>query len=134
MSETTPINSACPCGSGATLDACCGPAIQNRQPAPTAEALMRSRYSAYVLEHSEHLLRSWNPETRPSRVRFSPDQQWLGLRIVATDKGGMLDQTGVVEFIARYRDGSGQSSIHERSRFVRTDGAWTYVDGIHDPK
>ncbi len=122
----------CPCGRGATLGACCGRILAGDAPAATAEDLMRSRYSAYVLGDAAHLLASWAPETRPSRVRIDPAITWAGLE-VRSAAGGLLDATGTVEFVASFvRDGV-PTALHERSRFRRHDGRWVYVDGDHLP-
>ncbi len=89
---------------------------------------MRSRYAAFVLCDESYLLASWHPSTRPAAVPFEPAQKWLGLKIVAAhDTGSGLAE---VEFIARYRlGGASAARLHERSRFVREDGRWFYVDG-----
>ena len=92
---------------------------------------MRSRYSGFVEERAEYLLATWHPDTRPSRVRFDPQQRWLGLRVKATEAGGAGDATGIVEFVARYKiDGRGHR-LHELSRFAKHDGRWYYLDGKH---
>ena len=64
---------------------------------------MRSRYTAYVLAHREHLLRTWHPRTRPPTLDFDPAQQWLGLKIKGTEAGLAADSEGRVEFVARYK-------------------------------
>jgi len=114
---------ACPCGSGKPFISCCEPVILGAI-APTAEALMRSRYSAYVRGCWNYLHRSWHPDTRPSTV--SPTStNWLGLAIVrATEE--------MVEFIAGFRDGSKIMTLHEISRFAQVDGHWRYIDGACD--
>lgn len=93
---------------------------------------MRSRYSAYCERNADYLLHSWDPSTRPSRVRFDDEQFWRGLQIKATGAGGLLDKEGTVEFVASYMNKLGAGAIHELSRFVRHEGRWTYVDGIHN--
>lgn len=89
---------------------------------------MRSRYSAFVVQNEAYLLATWQPRTRPASVPFESGTKWLGLKIVATRD---IDaNTAEVEFIARYRVGGGSATrLHERSRFVREDGRWLYVDG-----
>lgn len=90
---------------------------------------MRSRYTAYVLGRTEHVLRTWHPRTRPDEVTSAP-LTWLGLEIVRTEGGTADDDTGVVEFVARYRDaGGGVETLHETSRFERRGGRWVYVEG-----
>jgi SEC-C motif-containing protein len=97
-------------------------------PAPDAQSLMRSRYSAFVLCNEPYLLATWHPSTRPQSVAFNKDQKWLGLTVVdASDTGELAAE---VEFIARSRVSSAAAvRHHERSRFVREDGRWLYVDG-----
>lgn len=118
----------CPCGSGDVLEVCCGPILAGRA-APTAERLMRSRYTAFALGQAEHLLRSWHPSTRPDRIDLDPDLRWLRLDVLAKVGGGPFETEGVVEFEAIHRDARGRGVLHERSRFVREDGHWLYVDG-----
>ncbi|GAA2222747.1 YchJ family protein [Streptomyces nogalater] len=115
----------CPCGLSASYDACCGRFHTGRAAAPTAELLMRSRYSAFVKGDTAYLLRTWHPGTRPGRLDLDPGTRWTGLRILDTVDGSAFHTTGVVEFRASYRGGA----LRERSRFERVDGAWVYVDG-----
>jgi len=87
---------------------------------------MRSRYTGYVLKLSEYLSRTWHSSTRPSSLDIADDQTpWQRLEIIATDKGGQNDAEGSVEFAAFFRGGQ----MHERSRFVKEDGRWFYLDG-----
>lgn len=126
----------CPCGrrdaAGRVLTyaRCCGLYLSDGAgtPAPDAEALMRSRYSAFVLERADYLLATWHASTRPSQVTFDPGVKWLGLEVKQHQP---IDATHAeVEFVARQRDKSGRAvRLHERSRFVREDGRWFYVDG-----
>jgi SEC-C motif-containing protein len=123
------IGEACPCGSGAVRGLCCGPYLDGDAIAPTAEALMRSRYSAFVEGRRDYLLRTWAEETRPETLALDPGQRWLGLSIRATSAGGAADDVGAVEFVARSRVGGRGQRLHERSRFRRVNGRWVYVDG-----
>lgn len=126
------VTSLCPCNSGRTYQQCCQPRHDNRQAADTAEALMRSRYSAYVLELWRYLYNSWDPQTRPTRKALSKTESsaWQNLEIVSTRKGTAIDEDGMVEFKASWRDSSGNTQIlHEQSRFRRIGGKWVYVDG-----
>lgn len=92
---------------------------------------MRSRYSAFVAQQADYLRATWHPDTRPSRVRFDPKQRWLGLRVKSTEAGGAGDDSGKVEFVARYKiDGRGHR-LHEISRFEKIDGRWYYLAGDH---
>ena len=120
---------ACPCDSGKALAACCGKIHSGESMAETAEALMRSRYSAFVVGNESYLLESWHPDFRPASVQLNPDQKWLGLKIKSTDAGGVDDTSGIVEFVARYKIASKGFRLHETSRFVREDGRWYYTDG-----
>lgn len=116
---------ACPCGLPQPYDACCGRFHAGPAAAPTAELLMRSRYSAFVTGDAGYLLRTWHPRTRPERLDLDPRMRWTGLEILDTTDGSAFHSTGTVTFRASYRGGS----LHERSRFERVDGAWVYVDG-----
>ncbi|MFJ5778358.1 YchJ family protein [Streptomyces sp. NPDC093094] len=116
---------ACPCGLPEPYETCCGRCHSGAAAAPTAEALMRSRYSAFVQRDAGYLLRTWHPRTRPARIDLDPAMRWTGLEILETGAGSAFHTTGTVTFRASYRGGS----LHERSRFERVDGAWVYVDG-----
>lgn len=123
----------CPCGSGKAYAACCA-LLHAGQAAPTAEALMRSRYSAYVLGREDYLLASWHPETRPAELGLAAEAasgqapRWLGLEIRQTAQQDACHAT--VEFVARYRIAGRGQRLHELSRFERLDdGRWVYVDG-----
>ncbi|MDH2444785.1 YchJ family metal-binding protein [Amnibacterium sp. CER49] len=113
----------CPCGSREPFAACCGPLLDGA-PAPTAERLMRSRYTAFALGRTAHLLRTWDPATRPASLELEPGVVWRGLRVVDTWAGGPDDDAGVVEFRAAYRDADGAALLAERSRFVRRGNDW----------
>ncbi|MET8277694.1 YchJ family protein [Micromonospora sp. NPDC005174] len=119
----------CPCGSGRAYDGCCSPIHDGSTQASTAEALMRSRFSAFALGDTAYLLHSWHSSTRPERLELDRGQRWTRLEIVDTERGGLLDATGTVTFHAHYRDAGRPGTLTERSRFVREDGRWVYVDG-----
>jgi SEC-C motif-containing protein len=123
----------CPCRRGEPFGECCGPALAGARPAATAEALMRSRYTAFAVGDTDYLLRSWHPRTRPVTLDLDPDQRWLFLEIVRTEHGGPFDDSGLVEFIAHYRADGERGALHEVSRFSRVEGAWVYLDGIVSP-
>lgn len=118
----------CPCGTGLPYEACCGP-FHDGAAAPTAEQLMRSRYSAFARALSSYLLDTWHSTTRPRRLVLDPEQEWLGL-VVLEARGGFLDAEGVVEFRATWRQRGVTEVLHERSRFVREDGRWVYLSGV----
>lgn len=116
-----PLQTTCPCGSGATYDACCGPLLANTAQATSPERLMRSRYTAHVRGDADHLFRTWHPRTRPDDIGLDPTTRWTGLRIVAVDGD-------TVEFVATNERGQ----MHEVSRFEQRAGRWVYVDGDVD--
>ena len=121
---------SCPCNPSAAYATCCEPLHAGTMQAPSAEALMRSRYSAYVLGLRDYLLATWHPDTRPAELELddTPGLRWLGLDVKRHADGG--DGTAVVEFVARYRAGDAPAKrMHELSRFSRVDGRWMYVDG-----
>lgn len=124
--------SPCPCGSGRDYAQCCGP-LHEGAPAADAEALMRSRYSAYALGLGQYLHDSWHASTRPADFdpdALGPPATWLGLSIKRHLQTGT--DSAEVEFIARYRVGGGSAvRLHEHSRFLREHGHWFYLDGQH---
>jgi len=128
----------CPCGSGQTLGDCCGPLI-NGAPAPTAEALMRSRYSALVLGEISYLADTLSPDIRADFDQIEAentarDAQWLGLDVRAITGGLESDDSGSVEFVARFKLQGKARVHHELSEFAREDGHWICVGGQVDPK
>ncbi|MDB5945367.1 MAG: hypothetical protein JWQ33_393 [Ramlibacter sp.] len=124
------MKGACPCGRSAPFEACCGRYIADLEntPAPDAESLMRSRYSAYVLGNSDYLLATWDAAHRPQQFTLDAGAKWLGLEV--RSHRSIDPSHAEVEFVARYRPASGQAvRLHERSRFVRQNGRWFYLDG-----
>ncbi|WP_284292269.1 YchJ family protein [Luteimicrobium album] len=121
----------CPCLSGETYGACCGPLHRRERDAATAEALMRSRYSAFTVGDAAYLSATWHPRTRPASLELDADLQWRRLDVVATSAGGPFDDAGMVEFVAHHRDVTTgeRGRLHEVSRFVREAGRWLYLDG-----
>ncbi len=122
-------SAACPCGRGPDYARCCGP-LHAGAAAPDAEALMRSRYSAYVLGDADYLRASWHPDTCPAELDLSDAAatRWLGLDV----RRHAIDDAdhATVEFVARYRVGGAPAvRLHERSRFARVEGRWLYIDG-----
>lgn len=122
------MTAACPCGLPRAYDDCCA-CLHRGEPAPDAEALMRSRYSAYVLGLEGYLLETWHPSTRPARLDLDagPRPKWLGLKVLGHEAcdGGQA----TVTFVARYKVGGRAHRLRETSRFVREDGRWYYLDG-----
>ncbi|MFE1437624.1 YchJ family protein [Streptomyces sp. NPDC058739] len=116
---------SCPCGLPEAYEACCGRFHSGLAAAPSAEALMRSRYCAFVRLDEGYLLRTWHPRTRPATLGLDPGMRWTGLEILGAENGSAFHGTGTVTFRASFEGGS----LHERSRFERVEGAWVYVDG-----
>lgn len=119
--------SRCPCGLGNSYETCCGP-IHGGGRAATALQVMRARYSAFAVGRDDYLLASWHPDTRPAEVELEQTMRWVGLEVIGTSGGGMLDRKATVEFVARYREGLRDGELHEISRFDKVDGAWLYVE------
>lgn len=118
----------CPCGLTAAYADCCGRYLDSPLPAPTAEALMRSRYTAYTLLREDYLLTTWHPDTRPASLSLNdPPTKWLGLTVHAHQQQDADHAT--VEFTARYKISGRALRLHELSRFVRLEGKWWYVEG-----
>jgi SEC-C motif-containing protein len=142
MSNKAKPPAACPCG-GPSFAACCGPFLDGQAVPQTAEALMRSRYSAYTLKNEDYLRATWHPSTRPAEPIIDQNEQvlWLGLEVKSAlrlrqRKANMPEQpdSDTVEFVARFRIGGRAHRLHELSRFVREPGEggvprWFYLDG-----
>jgi SEC-C motif-containing protein len=120
----------CPCGSGHSLDQCCGRFLSGAATAPTAEALMRSRFTAFAVEDAAYLLRTWHPSTRPRRLDLDDGPTWTRLEVLTTTGGALFDAEGTVRFAAHYLDGDRAGIMREHSRFVREDGEWLYVGAL----
>lgn len=124
----------CPCGSHKPKAECCGPILEGTRLAETAEQLMRARYSAYAVCDLDFLFRSSGPDAQKdfdaeSSRKWAEGSQWLGMEVLATEKGGPQDDEGYVEFVARYLVNKTEFEHHERSLFRRIDGAWRFIDG-----
>ena len=108
--------------------ACCAPLLQGSQPAANAEALMRSRYTAYALGDAAYVLRTWHPSTRPAEMALDASTHWLGLQV---QQHNVLDATHAeVAFVARYKMHGRAHRLQEHSRFVLENGQWFYVDAV----
>jgi SEC-C motif domain protein len=123
----------CPCGTGLPLAECCGRLHDGTATAATAEQLMRSRYSAFVLGRPEYLRETWHPTTRPADLDLDGAVRWTGLDVLATTGGSPLEAAGTVEFRASYVVAGRAGAQHERSRFLRERGRWLYLDGVALP-
>lgn len=122
------MTAACPCGLPRAYDDCCG-RLHRGEPAPDAEALMRSRYTAYVLGLEDYLLDTWHPSTRPASLDLhaEPRPKWLGLKVIRHVPED--DSHATVAFVARYKVGGRAHRLEETSRFARENGRWYYLDG-----
>jgi len=124
----------CPCGSGREYDECCRPIIEGTIKAPTAEALMRARYTAHTVKNFDFIEKSLVPSLRGSddkeaMNRWADSVQWDGLEITDTKDGGESDEKGEVTFVAKYSFQNVPQILHERAHFTKVEGEWLYEDG-----
>lgn len=121
----------CGCGSGRPGTHCCAPIIAGEQPAETAEQLMRSRFVAYASGQTDYLLASWHSSSRPAQLQLPLNICWRRLQVLSTEPADASADadSAWVEFKAVYQQQGMLGFMHERSRFVREDGAWRYIDG-----
>jgi SEC-C motif-containing protein len=135
-SKVSLMNSTeCPCGSGKTFQGCCGLYIPGKQSAPTTEALMRSRYTAYVLKNVDYLVNTTLPASREpdlaDDIRSWMNQvTWQKLHVLQVEAGGRSDMEGTVKFIAEFVGPHGDDRHHERSQFKKFRGTWYYVEAL----
>jgi SEC-C motif-containing protein len=126
--------SDCPCCSGKAYEECCEPLLLGRNPARTAEELMRSRYTAYTLAEIDYLFKTSGPRVRrefdaESSRKWAQSAEWDGFEIVRSDGGGPQDEAGVIEFVARYRVKDSPFEHHEIAEFGKINGEWRFQDG-----
>jgi SEC-C motif-containing protein len=131
--------SPCPCTSGRTFADCCEPFLTGKARPATAEALMRSRYSAYATQRIDYIADTDHPSRRAefdrkAATEWSTRSEWLGLEVGAIEAGGPDDDDGVVEFTARFRLDGKEHRHRERATFARVDRHWTYLDGAAPPQ
>lgn len=127
-------NQLCPCGSRINYENCCGPYISGQQDAPTAEALMRSRYSAYVKNVFSYVYETYHSETRKHLDLAAIEAQskqikWLGLKILDTENGDKTDSTGSVSFSATHEIDGQIHYLNEKSHFTKENNLWRYLNG-----
>lgn len=125
---------SCPCGSGLQFENCCEPYLLERKAEPTAEALMRARYTAYALCAIDYLYKTSGPKIRrqfdaEGSKKWSESSEWTGIDIIAKEGGGEDDETGTVEFVAHYSAKKLDFNHHEVAQFRRIDGKWRFIDG-----
>ena len=128
------MNMECPCHSGREFNECCGPIIAGDIIAPSPEALMRSRFTAFCRDEMDHLRDSMVEEHRAEFHaedvrRWNKETTWLDLEILETSTDG---DTGMVRFRIGFRHKGGTQNVTERSRFVRRENRWFYLDGEHE--
>lgn len=124
-------NVPCPCGSQLAYGQCCGSLHQGKK-AENAEQLMRSRYSAFVMQNTDYLRRTWHESTRPTQEELvaDPKTKWLGLEV--RHHRAIDENEAEVEFVARYKVNGRAHRLHETSQFVKENGQWFYLQGqIH---
>jgi len=132
---TSPLqNTACPCGSQQPFDQCCQPLLSGQDHAKTAQALMRSRYSAFASGNIDYLIDTLHPDKRQPQdaellTQALEHTRWLGLQVRGCEKGLEENDRGTVEFVATWSEGGQSGFLHEKSSFVKLDGRWYYVDG-----
>ena len=130
---------SCPCGSGLAYSKCCEPFITGLGNPPSAEALMRSRYSAYAEHAVDYIVETCTTDEK-DRIdlnqtrKWSERSKWLGLKILSSEKGGIADNEGSVEFQAMYEMDGLMETHHEKARFRKIDGRWLYDEGDIVPK
>lgn len=125
------LTSPCLCCSTVAYGECCQPFHTGEKIPVTAEALMRSRYTAYALHNGVYLQATWDVTKRPERIDFSKENiDWLRLEITETKKGGVKDNKGLVTFKAYYMQDGEEHVMNEISRFTKQSGRWFYLDGV----
>ncbi|EXJ12760.1 MULTISPECIES: YchJ family protein [Nitrincola] len=134
MQDQNNTEQACPCQSGKPFMMCCAPAINGYRPAKTAEALMRSRYTAFSIGAVDYLIHTTAPEKRQPEDQEVLNEQtqitvWTKLEILSTQQGKIGDSEGTVEFKASFETPEDSGTLHEISRFRFDDNQWFYVDG-----
>ena len=124
------ILTTCPCGSKKTYHDCCEP-LHKGQAASSAEALMRSRFSAFALQQEAYLLSSWHPTTRPTDIQLDSETQWQRLELISADND---QQQGQVHFKAYYQEQDQWHLLEETSKFLFEKGHWFYHSGNYQPQ
>ena len=124
----------CPCNSGLSYDDCCGPFLAGTAFPETAEALMRSRYTAFTKADIQYIKGTRHPESdydfdEAATLKWARDSKWLGLEILSTEGGQKEDGRGEVEFIANYTVDGKKADHHELAKFQRHEDRWYFVDG-----
>jgi SEC-C motif-containing protein len=124
------MNRPCPCGAGEAYDDCCGRFHRGEASAPTADALMRARFTAFAVGDAGYLRDTWHPRTRPAEVTLPEAGRWTRLDVLARSGGGVFDSDGTVEFEAHFELGGQLGIEHQNSMFVREGRRWFYVSDV----
>lgn len=124
----------CPCGKGESIESCCGPYLSGEQIPDTAEALMRSRYSAFATGNVDYILATHDPDKssevdRSGTEAWAKNSEWLGFELVSAEKGLPGDDAGVIEFVAKYKLKGVTMAHRERAIFRKHRDRWVFVDG-----
>lgn len=127
------MSQLCPCGSGLEYSLCCQPYLRGERIAAEPALLMRSRYSAFVMKDSDWLVASWHPQCQAGEIKGDIEKgfantHWLGLTIFDQQPGSTPNE-GYVSFVARFEENGVPGAIIERSRFLKENGQWYYIDG-----
>lgn len=139
MSEAFTETDACPCGSGKSYKDCCGPILSGAAKAQTAEALMRARYTAYVVHNIDFIINTCETGEKIAEIdkkateNWSRNSTWHGLQILRTEKGTESDEEGIVEFEATYTQKGIRDIHHEIGGFKKINGEWLYSEGLMRP-
>lgn len=132
-------NKLCPCGSGKSYSECCEPIIKGAVKAPTAESLMRARYTAYEKHAIDFIINTCEKSDKVAEIDrkatedWSNNSTWMGLKVLRTEKGGAGDDEGIVEFEATYAQKGIRDIHHETAYFKKTNGEWFYSYGAMTP-
>lgn len=129
--------SQCPCGSGLSFDKCCQPYIDGKLNAPTAEAQMRARYTAYTIANIDFIQQTYLNHEEDfdynGTLNWAKKSKWKGLTIKSTKDGLEGDSEGYVDFVAYFEDENGKDSYHqEKSHFIKKDNKWFFKEGIFE--
>ncbi|MCE9990817.1 YchJ family protein [Enterobacter asburiae] len=127
------MSQLCPCGSALEYSLCCQRYLTGEQVAPDPSHLMRSRYTAFVIKDADYLIKTWHPSCHAADFRQDIESgfattYWLGLTVYDAAPGSDANE-GYVSFVARFKEGAKSAAIIERSRFLRENGQWYYIDG-----
>jgi SEC-C motif domain protein len=128
------MSDLCPCQSGTPFTTCCKPYLSGETLPPTAEALMRSRYTAFTLANIAYIRDTRHPDSQndfneKETHRWAKDSKWMGFEVIRTEAGGETDEGGIVEFIAHYSVAGKPQNHHEIALFQRHDNRWFFMDG-----